>query len=116
MLPKTQDPVMTLEEGKNLGAEGKTLRHLQMLNLLFTKYFKESQKIILPKKLLDGKDIMHNLKLPSGRIIGIILEYLAEAQVEGKFTNRDEALTYLIEHKQELRSLGDKDEKHIKKP
>ena len=116
MLPKAQNPVMTLEEGKALGAEGKTLRHLQMLNLLFTKFFKENQKIILPEKLLDGKDIMRNLKLPSGRIIGIILENLAEAQVEGKFTNRDEALAYLIEHKQELRSLGDKDEKHIKKP
>ena len=116
MLPKAQNPVMTLEEGKALGAEGKTLRHLQMLNLLFTKYFRENQKIILPEKLLDGKDIMRNLKLPSGRIIGIILEHLAEAQVEGKFTNRDEALAYLIEHKQELRSLGDKNEKHIKKP
>lgn len=116
MLPKAQNPVMTLEEGKNLGAEGKTLRHLQMLNLLFTKYFKESQKIILPEKLLDGKDIMRNLKLPSGRIIGIILEYLAEAQVEGKFTNRDEAMSFLLEHKQELRSLGDKNEKHIKRP
>ena len=116
MLPKAQAPVMTIEEGKSLGAEGKTLRHLQMLNLLFTKFFKENQKIILPEKLLDGKDIMRNLKLPSGRIIGIILEHLAEAQVEGKFTNRDEALTYLLEHKQEFRLLGNKDEKHIKKP
>ena len=116
MLPKAQEPVMTLEEGKSLGAEGKTLRHLQMLNLLFTKFFKENQKVILPEKLLDGKDIMRNLKLPSGRIIGIILEHLAEAQVEGKFTNRDEAIAYLLEHKQELRLLGDKDEKHIKKP
>ena len=116
MLPKAQDPVMTIEEGKSLGAEGKTLRHLQMLNFLFNKYFRETQKIILPEKLLDGKDIMRNLKLPSGRIIGIILEHLAEAQVEGKFTNRDEALAYLTEHKKELCSLGDKDEKFIKKP
>ncbi len=116
MLPKAQDPVMTIEEGKNLGAEGKTLRHLQMLNLLFTKFFKENQKIILPEKLLDGKDIMRELKLPSGRIIGKILEHLAELQVEGKFTNRAEALAYLTEHKKELRSLGDKDEKLIKKP
>ena len=116
MLPKAQNPVITIEEGKALGAEGKTLRHLQMLNLLFTKFFKESQKIILPEKLLDGKDIMNHLKLPSGKIIGIILEHLAEAQVEGKFTNKDEALAYLLKHKQELLSLGDKDEKHIKKP
>lgn len=116
MLPKAKKPVMTIEEGKSMGAEGKTLRHLQMLNLLFTKYFRESQKIILPTKLLDGKDIMHNLKLPSGRIIGIILEYLAEAQVEGKFTNRKEALAYLLEHKQKLLSLGDRDENNIKKP
>lgn len=116
MLKKVQDPIMTIEEGKSMGAEGKTLRHLQMLNLLFTKYFKESQKIILPKKFLDGKDIMRNLKLPSGRIIGIILEHLAEAQVEGKFNNKDEALAYLLKHKQEFISLGEKDEKHIKKP
>ncbi len=116
MLPKTQDDVMTIEEGKTLGAEGKTLRHLQMLNLLFNKYFTERQKIILPQKLIDGKDIMRNLKLPSGRIIGIILEYLAEEQVEGKFTNREEALAYLTEHKKELRALGENNENHIKKP
>ncbi len=116
MLLKAQDPVMTIEEGKALGAEGKTLRHLQMLNLLFTKYFTENQKIILPEKLLDGKDIMRELKLPSGKIIGIILEYLAELQVEGVFTTRDEALTYLREHKKELCNLENKDEKLIKKP
>ena len=116
LLPKAQDPVMTIEEGKTLGAEGKTLRHLQMLNFLMTKYFTESQKIIVPQKLLDGKDIMRNLKLPSGRIIGIILEHLAELQVEGKFSTKQEALAYLLEHKKELIMLGDKDDKRIKKP
>lgn len=116
MLPKAQDPVMTIEEGKALGAEGKTLRHLQMLNFLFIKYFTETQKIILPEKLLDGKDIMRELKLPSGKIIGIILEHLAEMQVEGKFNTREEALAYLQKHKKELCILEIKDEKLIKKP
>ena len=116
MLPKAQAPIMTIEEGKALGAEGKTLRHLQMLNFLFTKYFTERQKIILPQKLIDGKDIMNILKLPSGKIIGIILENIAEAQVEGKINTKEEAIAYLTKHKKELISLEVKNEKLIKKP
>lgn len=116
MLKKAQEPIMTIEEGKAQGAEGKTLRHLQMLNFLFTKYFTERQKIILPQKLIDGKDIMNTLKLPSGKIIGIILEHIAEAQVEGKIKTKDEAISYLIKHKKELLSLGETNEKLIKKP
>ena len=116
MLPKARGPIMTIEEGKALGAEGKTLRHLQMLNFLFTKYFTERQKIILPQKLLDGKDIMAALNLPSGKIIGIILENLAEAQVDGKINTKDDALAYLKNNKTYLLSLGEPNEKHIKKP
>jgi len=116
MLPKAQESVMTIEEGKALGAEGKTLRHLQMLNFLFTKYFTETQKIILPQKLLDGKDIMRELKLPSGKIIGIILEHLAEAQVEGKFSTHTEGIAYLLEHRKELCNLEVENDKRLKKP
>ena len=116
MLKKAREPIMTIEEGKALGAEGKTLRHLQMLNFLFTKYFTERQKIILPQKLIDGKDIMNTLKLPSGKIIGIILEHLAEMQVEGKINTKEEAIAYLIKNKKELLNLEVKDEKLIKKP
>ena len=116
LLPKAKEPIMTIEEGKAMGAEGKTLRHLQMLNFLFNKYFTERQKIILPQKLIDGKDIMNTLKLPSGKIIGIILEHLAETQVEGKINTKEEALVYLTKHKKELLSLEVKNERLIKKP
>jgi poly(A) polymerase len=102
LIKKSANPIITIEEGKQKGSLGKTLRHMQVVNFLLGKYFNEAKKIILPRKLIDGKDIMAVLKIPSGRKVGEILEHLTLVQIEGKVQDRQEALAYLLKHKAEL--------------
>jgi poly(A) polymerase len=69
LIKKSSLPTMTLEEGHKKGSLGKTLRHMQVVNFLFNKYFYESEKIILPRRLIDGRDVMHMLKIaPSPKV------------------------------------------------
>ncbi len=99
LIKKSVLPVMTIEEGKKNGNIGKTLRHMQMLNFLFTKYFKETKKFITAPKLLDGRDIMQILKIAPGPQIGRILEQIVIAQVEGKIKTKKDAVNYLLTDK-----------------
>jgi poly(A) polymerase len=95
LIKKTSEPVITIEEGREKGSVGKTLRHMQVLNFLFNKYFNESKKIILPQRLIDGKDIMQTLGIAPGPRVGQILEAVTLAQVESKIKTRRDALDYI---------------------
>jgi poly(A) polymerase len=48
-----------------------------------------------PPQLLDGRDLMRILNLPPGPQIGVWLEALREAQVQGLVHTRREARAYL---------------------
>lgn len=96
ILPKSGDKLMSIETAKKTANVGKTLRHMQVLSLLFKKYF-DSPKKIKPSKILSGLDVMQALNLPSSPLIGEILEALALAQVEGEVTDREGALAYIIQ-------------------
>ncbi|MDR1124383.1 MAG: HD domain-containing protein [Elusimicrobiota bacterium] len=95
-------PVMTIEEGKKKGVAGKTLRHMQVVNFLFGKYFNEAGKLVRPQKLVDGKDVMAVLRLPAGPKVGAALEALRLAQVEGAVKDRAGALAWLTARRAEL--------------
>ena len=99
LMRKSVLPVMTIEEAKQKENTGKTLRHMQMLNFLFSKYFNEAKRFVAPPKIVDGKDIMEVLGIAPGPRVGRILETLTLAQVEGRINGRDEALTFLKENK-----------------
>lgn len=94
VLPKSGERLMSIERAKKTANVGKTLRHMQVLSLLFKKYF-DSPKKIKPSKLLDGRDVMKELALPSSPLIGEILEAVALAQVEGEVTDRKDALAFI---------------------
>ena len=94
ILPKADEPLMTLAQAQRLPDVGKTLRHLQVLSLLLKKYFYQPKKI-KPQRLITGQDVMEILQLPPGPKIGEVLETVAEAQVEGKINDREQALAYL---------------------
>ena len=88
---------MSIEKAKKTAKVGKTLRHMQVLSLLFKKYF-DSPKKIKPSKLLDGRDVMEALGLAPSPKVGEILEAVALAQVEGKVTDRAGALAFIRRH------------------
>lgn len=94
ILPKSADKLMSIETAKKTENVGKTLRHMQVLSLLLKKYF-DSPKKIKPSKLLDGREVMQALCLPSSPLIGEILESLAIAQVEGEVTDKQTALAFI---------------------
>ncbi|MBR4356035.1 MAG: CCA tRNA nucleotidyltransferase [Elusimicrobiaceae bacterium] len=94
ILPKSSAPLMSLEQSKKTANVGKTLRHMQVLSLLFKKYFEQPKKI-LPSRLITGRDVMDTLSLPPSPKIGEILEAVAIAQVEGKVHDRAGALSFI---------------------
>ncbi|WP_428048304.1 CCA tRNA nucleotidyltransferase [Candidatus Proelusimicrobium excrementi] len=99
LMRKSVLPVMTMEEAKKKDNIGKTLRHMQMLNFLFGKYFNESKRFVAPPKIIDGRDIMSVLNVPPGPRVGRILEAVTLAQVEGKIKNKEQALALLEKNK-----------------
>lgn len=59
--------------------------------MLFFAYFSQYDSVVSPPPLLNGNDLMDNLGLEGGRIIGEILTYLREGQVVGEITTREQA-------------------------
>jgi tRNA nucleotidyltransferase/poly(A) polymerase len=72
-------------------------RHLATVRLLLTRYIRERSRI-LPPRLIQTEELMHRLKLEPGPVVGQLLEYIAEAQAEGRIHSKDEAL-WLAEEK-----------------
>ena len=94
IIPHTSDRLMTIPQAKRFENIGKTLRHLQVLSVLFGKYFEAPHKV-RPERLITGQDVMLVCHLDPGPRVGDILEFVAEAQVEGKISSREEALAYI---------------------
>lgn len=94
IIPRSGERMMSLERAKKTANIGKTLRHMQVLSLLFSKYFDQPKKMN-PARLITGKDVMDLLHLPPSPKIGDILERVAEAQAEGKVLTREDALAFI---------------------
>lgn len=97
ILPHSTERMMSLERAKQTANVGKTLRHMQVLHLLFKKYF-ETPKKIKPTRLLDGRDVMQVLQISPSPRVGEILEAVSLAQVEGQVTDKDSALAFIRKH------------------
>ncbi|GAB4032968.1 MAG: HD domain-containing protein [Elusimicrobiota bacterium] len=72
----------------------KTLRFIQVVNLLASNYVKKKKDLNL-KTLLDGHEIMKLLSLNPGPQVGEALRRLRFMQFEGKIKNRKDAERYL---------------------
>lgn len=94
IMPRSAERMMSLERAKKTANIGKTLRHMQVLSLLLSKFFDQPRKMN-PSRLITGKDVMQVLNLPPGPQIGALLEQVAEAQAEGKVLTRQDALDFL---------------------
>ena len=71
-------------------------------NKILDAYFLNYQKIIQPKRLLDGNEISQIICGTKGKIIGNILGKLAEAQVAGEINTKSEAIKFV----EEMNQLG----------
>jgi poly(A) polymerase len=66
-------------------------QHVTLVNYILTKRFQE-EEVISPAKLLGGDELMAELNLSPGPLVGQLLETVSEAQAAGEISTREEAL------------------------
>ena len=70
---------------------------LSIARILFVNYFEKPEETVAPLRLLDGNDLMRELNLEPGRIIGQLLEAIREGQATGKINTREDAVSFAHE-------------------
>jgi len=90
------------------GTQGSTLSQetwtaaLDVARILLENYWEKPQETVTPPRLLDGNEVMSELGLEPGRIIGQLLEAIREGQATGKVVNREQALDLAREYLKNL--------------
>lgn len=90
------------------GTHGHTLSQetwlaaLNIARILLENYWEKPEETIAPPRLLDGNELMQELDLEPGRIVGQLLESIREAQATGKISTREEAVSFAHEEKDKL--------------
>lgn len=74
-------------------AEGDQLR--QVVVQLLTAYFEAQDQVVDPPPLLNGRDLMDIFGLKEGRLIGLLLGHLKEAQAAGEVPDRAAAIDFI---------------------
>ncbi len=67
---------------------------LDVCRELFEAWFEKADEVIRPQALINGDDLIKELKIKPGPEIGKILEAVRENQAIGKITSREEALAF----------------------
>jgi tRNA nucleotidyltransferase/poly(A) polymerase len=88
--------------GSSLSQENWTAA-LEVARILLENYWEKREEIIAPPRLLDGNELMKELNLQPGRIVGQLLEAIREGQAIGKIRTREQAVTFAHEHLQEMK-------------
>jgi poly(A) polymerase len=65
---------------------------LEVVRDYLENWYEKAAETIAPPPLLDGNDLMGELKLPPGKQIGVLLEAIREAQAVGEVFTQAEAL------------------------
>jgi tRNA nucleotidyltransferase/poly(A) polymerase len=75
---------------------------LDVAQILLGNYWERPQETVAPPRLLGGNELMSELGLKPGRVIGQLLEAIREGQATGKVTNRERALDLAREYLKNL--------------
>lgn len=68
-------------------------RHLDVIRELLNAWYEERTARIFPPPLINGDELMAELNLESGPVVGYLLDALREAQVMGDIHTQQEALS-----------------------
>jgi len=74
--------------------QGNWVAALDVARILLENYWEKREVIVAPPRLLDGNDLIRELNLQPGRIIGQLLEAIREGQATGKIETREQAIEY----------------------
>jgi putative nucleotidyltransferase with HDIG domain len=75
---------------------------LDVARILLENYWEKREETVAPPRLVDGNDLMQELRIKPGRAIGQLLEGIREGQATGKIASREEALGFA---KQQLKEM-----------
>jgi tRNA nucleotidyltransferase/poly(A) polymerase len=75
---------------------------LDVAEILLENYWVKPEETVAPPRLLDGHELMKELNLESGRIIGQLLEAIREGQAMGEISTREQALDFAREEMKKL--------------
>jgi tRNA nucleotidyltransferase/poly(A) polymerase len=75
---------------------------LDVARLLLENYWEKPQETVAPPRLLNGNDLMSELGLEPGRVIGQLLEAIREGQATGNIETRERAFDFAREYLKEL--------------
>ena len=84
-------------QGPNLTQETWTAA-LEVARVLLENYWERPQEIIAPPRLLNGNELMSELGIEPGRVVGQLLEAIREGQATGDVQSREQALEFAREY------------------
>ncbi|MBI5824248.1 MAG: CCA tRNA nucleotidyltransferase [Chloroflexi bacterium] len=71
--------------------------YLDIARILLENYWERPEEVVAPPSLLNGRDLITELNLKPGSIIGQLLEAIRENQASGKIENREQAMSFARE-------------------
>lgn len=77
---------------------------LDVARILLENYWEKREETVSPPRLLDGNDLMSELKLQPGPIVGRLLEAIREGQATGKIESREQALDFAREQLKDMQN------------
>jgi poly(A) polymerase len=79
--------------GPNLNV-GEWNQHNEMINFILSEHGRQETEVI-PVNLIDGHDIMCDLNISPGPLVGELLSEVREAQIAGDLRTREEAIAFI---------------------
>jgi hypothetical protein len=67
---------------------------LEVARIFLENYWERPEESIAPSRFVDGNELMMELGLKPGPVVGQLLEAIREAQATGEVSNRDQALAF----------------------
>ncbi|MBL8063390.1 MAG: HD domain-containing protein [Anaerolineales bacterium] len=71
--------------------------YLDIARILLESYWEKPEEVVNPPRLLDGNELMKELNLKPGRVIGQLLELIRENQAAGSIGTKEEAIAFAKE-------------------
>jgi tRNA nucleotidyltransferase/poly(A) polymerase len=69
---------------------------LDVCRTLLENYWEKPEEIVAPPKLLNGDDLIKEIRMKPGPEIGQLLELIREGQAAGKISTREEAIAFAL--------------------
>ncbi|HSJ86444.1 MAG TPA: HD domain-containing protein [Anaerolineales bacterium] len=77
---------------------------LDVARILLENYWEKREETVAPPRLLDGNDLMKELDLQPGPMIGQLLEAIREGQATGKIETRVQAIQFSRKYLKDMES------------